>query len=91
MDLDGRTPMEKARGTTANWEMAEFGEKILFQPSDKVKQDEGARREVALRTFHGVSTGTHEIMVSGPDCNERALTVKKILLGKAMRCRRSNA
>ena len=40
MDLDGTTPMEKARGTTANCEMAEFGEKILFQPNDKVEQDE---------------------------------------------------
>ena len=91
MDLDGTTSMEKARGTTANCEMAEFGEKILFQPNDKVKQDEQAGREVALRALHGVSTGTHEIMVSGPDCNERALTVKKILRGQAMKCRRSNA
>ena len=30
VDQDQRTPMEKTRGTTANHEMAEFGEKILF-------------------------------------------------------------
>ena len=40
MDLYGTTPMEKARGSTANCEMAEFGEKILFQLNDKVEQDE---------------------------------------------------
>ena len=35
VDQDLRTPMEKTRGTTANHEMAKFGEKILFQPMTK--------------------------------------------------------
>ena len=35
VDQDGETPMEKARGTTAYRDMAEFGEKLMFQPMTK--------------------------------------------------------
>ena len=44
VDQDGRIPMEKARGTAANREMAEFGEKNPVPTDDKVQEDAQARR-----------------------------------------------
>ena len=35
VNQDGKTPMEKAHGTTTNREMAEFGDKVLIQPMKK--------------------------------------------------------
>ena len=43
-DQDGRTSMEKARGTAANREMAEFGEKNPVPTDAKVQEDAQARR-----------------------------------------------
>ena len=58
VDLDAKTLMEKARGTTANREMAEFGEKILFQPMTKYNEENklDVRRQCGL--FKGVATRT---------------------------------
>ena len=66
----GKTTMEKARGTTANREVAEFGEKVSFQPM--MKYSKGKTLDVRWQhgLFLGVTTRTNEIMVSGPDVNE---------------------
>ena len=74
VDQDGKTPMEQARGTTANRETAEFGEKILFQPMTKCKK--GNKLDVSWQL--GVATRTNEIMVSGPDGNQRAWTSGRV-------------
>ena len=71
VDQDGRTPMEKARGTTANRETAEFGEKILFQPT--TKYNKGNKLDVRWPyglLFMGVATKTNEIMMGGRDGQE---------------------
>ena len=38
-EQDGKTPMEKARETTANREMAELREKVLFPPITKYNKE----------------------------------------------------
>ena len=78
VDQDGMAPMEKARGTTANREMAEFGEKILFEPMTKYNKMNklGVRWQYGF--VMGVATRTNEIMVSGPDGNERSLTFGRL-------------
>ena len=55
VDLDDRTPMEKAHGTTANRNMGEFGEKIQFQPM--TKYNKGNKLDVRWRygLFMGVA------------------------------------
>ena len=63
--------MEQAHRTTANREIAEFGEKMLLQP---MKYSNG--NELDVRWQHGllmgVSTRTNGIMMSDHEGNERA-------------------
>ena len=53
VDQDGQTPMEKARGTTANRELA-------VPAHDEVQQDEQTRSEVAVRALHGCGNEKEE-------------------------------
>ena len=54
VDQDGRTPMEEARGTTANREMAEFREKILFHSMTMYNKENKTRR-LAVRALYWCS------------------------------------
>ena len=64
MAQDQTTPVENKRRNTANCEIAEFGEKIFFQPMTKCSKT----NEPDVRWQYGllmrVSTRTNEIMVS---------------------------
>ena len=76
VDQHGRTPMEKARGTTANGRVR--GEDIV-PAHDEIQQREQTRREVATRAlFMGVATRTNETMMSGRDGQERAGTFRRL-------------
>ena len=57
--------MKKARGTDANRAMAEFGEKILFQPM--MKYNKGNTLDVRWRygLFTGLATRTNMDIVGG--------------------------
>ena len=44
VDQDGRIPMEKSRGTAANREVAEFGDKNPVPTEDKVQEHAQSRR-----------------------------------------------
>ena len=53
VDQDGQTPMEKARGTTANRELA-------VPAHDEVQQDKQTRLEMAVRALHGCGNENEE-------------------------------
>ena len=78
VDPDGRTPFEKARGTNANRELAEFGEKVLYQPM--VKYNKNTKLDVRWQfgVFLGVATRTNEVMIGGRDGAERAWACRRL-------------
>ena len=84
---DGKTPMEKARGTRPNREMAEFGEKILFQPMTKYNEMNKLDVRWQYGLFMDVATRTNEIMVIGPDGNARGIDFLEVARRHKMGCR----
>ena len=78
VDQDGKTPMEKARGTTVNREMTKFGKKVLFQPVTKYSKGNAPDVRWQYGLFMGVATRTNKVMESGLDGNERAWTFRRL-------------
>ena len=72
--------MEKARETSANRELSEFGEAMLFRPMTKTKYNKENKLDVRCQygLFRGVATRSNESMVSGPDRNERARKFRRL-------------
>ena len=61
VDQDGKTPKKKSRGTTANREVADFREKILFQPMAQCNKMNKLDVRWQHGLFLGVATRTNEI------------------------------
>ena len=58
--------------------MAEFEEKMLFQPMTKYSKGNKLDLRWQYGLFMGVATRTNEIMVNGPDGNGRAWTCRRL-------------
>ena len=91
VDQDGRTPMERTRRTTANHDIGDFGEKILFQSMTKYNKTKKLDVWRRFGLFMAVTTRTNEIMVSGPDGNWRAWTFRRLPENQTVGCRRNYA
>ena len=78
VDKDGRTQIEKARGTTANREIADFVEKILFQSMTKCNKGNKLDVRWQYGLFMGVATRTNEIMVGGREKQEKSWTLQRL-------------
>ena len=87
VDQDGKTPMEKARGTTANREMAEFGEKIPFQADDEV-QHRDTRPEVVVRAVHWSSNETERDHGERSRRRRKSMDIQGVARGQKMGCKK---
>ena len=82
VDVDGRTPFEKARGTAARRELAEFGEKVLYQPMAKYNKNRKLDVRWEYGVFLGVDAKTNELIIGGEGATTRAWSFRRLTADK---------
>ena len=70
--------MQRARGTTAPWEMAEFGELVLYRPLGEEKKRKKVDPRWQYGVFLGVATRSNEVYMGTEDGVVKAWAFRRL-------------